>query len=309
MKNIFLKKQKKNLYPIILFVFVILFVAFNIIFKIEFSYRFNNSSENNLVSKTSNTSNLSNLESSFFPEEGTVLPVKWGDLGKQLLDNGVIDGEQFEAIYAQRGGLQDYEKTLIDGTSKGKIKITKDNANFLLNLFWAFGLSNNNQILTEGPMQDEQYDGAGGFASTGGWTIAKGDSMEHYSKHDFVTLTEEQQILVENVSQNIYRPCCDNPTYFPDCNHGMAMLGFLELMAAQGATEKEMYEAALVLNFYWFPNNYLTIASYFDSIGKSLKDVDPKEILGINYSSSSGYRQVLAKVNPVQSKGGASCGV
>ena len=64
--------------------------------------------------------------------------------------------------------------------------------------------------------------------------MAKGDAMEHYSKHALIALTAEEQDLVNRVSLNIYRPCCNNPTYFPDCNHGMAMLGLLELMAAQG---------------------------------------------------------------------------
>ena len=58
--------------------------------------------------------------------------------------------------------------------------------------------------------------------------------MNHYSMHRFIVLTPEQQALVEKVSKGIYRPCCGNSVYFPDCNHGMAMLGLLELMASQG---------------------------------------------------------------------------
>jgi hypothetical protein len=48
---------------------------------------------------------------------------------------------------------------------------------------------------------------------------------------DLIPLTAEQQALVEEVAAEIYRPCCNNSTLFPDCNHGMAMLGFLELLA------------------------------------------------------------------------------
>jgi len=195
------------------------------------------------------------------------------------------------------------------GAENNNLKITAENAGFLLNVFWGLGLSNKNPILEKGPMQDVQYGGAGSFASTGGWTLGVGDAMNHYSMHNFIPLTDEQQILVEAVSQNIYRPCCGNSTYFPDCNHGMAMLGFLELMASQNATEKEMYDAALALNSYWFPSNYLTIASYFEKEGVSWGDVSPVDVLGFNYSSSVGFRQVLSQVNPVQTQGGSGCSV
>ena len=39
--------------------------------------------------------------------------------------------------------------------------------------------------------------------------------------------------IVEEIAGNIYRPCCGNSTAFPDCNHGMAMLGLIELMVSQ----------------------------------------------------------------------------
>ncbi|PIQ66468.1 MAG: hypothetical protein COV96_01295 [Candidatus Zambryskibacteria bacterium CG11_big_fil_rev_8_21_14_0_20_42_18] len=123
----------------------------------------------------------------------------------------------------------------------------------MLNLFWALGLSSQNEILIEGEMSDQRYGGAGRFASTAGWSMAQGDAMNHYSRHQFFDLTPAQQELVEKVSKSIYRPCCGNSTHFPDCNHGMGMLGLLELMASQGANEKEMWETALVVNSYWFP--------------------------------------------------------
>ena len=191
-----------------------------------------------------------------------------------------------------------------------KIKMTPENAGFLLNVFWALGLGNKNPILENGPMSDPQYGGAGNFASTGGWTIAKGDAMDHYSKYNFVILTSAQQSLVERVSQGIYRPCCGNSVYFPDCNHGMAMLGLLELMASQGASEKEMYKIALKVNSYWFPDTYLTIAKYLKEVkNTSFDKMDPKVILGKEYSSGAGYRAILQQVTPAENSGGGGCGV
>ena len=97
-------------------------------------------------------------------------------------------------------------------------------------------------------MTDKQFGGADKFASTGGWSLSKGNAMDHYSRHNFVVLTQAQAELVERVSKNIYRPCCNNSTYFPDCNHGMAMLGLLELMASQNISEGQMYKIALSVN-------------------------------------------------------------
>ncbi|PIR57766.1 MAG: hypothetical protein COU71_02330 [Parcubacteria group bacterium CG10_big_fil_rev_8_21_14_0_10_38_31] len=243
------------------------------------------------------------------PKDGVILPVVWGSIGKEMVEKGVIDAEKFESIYAGRGGLSEEEKALLYGEANGNIKITPENAGVILNLTWAFGLSNKNPVLEGGPMMDPRYGGAGEFASTGGWSISRGDAMEHYSKYQFVVLTKEEQELVERVSKNIYRPCCGNSTYFPDCNHGMAMLGLLELLASNGATEEEMYQIALAVNSYWFPETYLTIEKYFQKRGVTWSQVDAKEVLGELYSSGAGYQQVLSDVEPVKIQGGGSCGV
>ena len=185
------------------------------------------------------------------------LPVIWNNLGKQLVETGVIDGERFKKLYI---GEEEYDK-LFNSNNLGKLEITRENAGLLLNLFWALGLAGKNEILEKGEMANPKYGGAGNFASTGGWTIAKGNAMDHYSSHKFFDLTPEQQALVDKVSRGIYRPCCGNSTHFPDCNHGMAMLGLLELMASQSVNEQDMWKVALAVNSYWFPDTYLTIAS------------------------------------------------
>ena len=207
--------------------------------------------------------NTAGLLSQTHEQSGIVLPVKWGDLGAKIISVGVIDAEKFEALYAGRGGLDEEIRKLLYDENNGNLKITAENSGAVLNLLWALGLGNRNDILIYGPMTT--YDGkslasveeilikASRFASTGGWTLAKGHAMEHYSRHPFVILNEEQQELVERVSKNVYRPCCSNSTYFPDCNHGMAMLGLLELMASQGSSEKEMYDFAEKVNAVWFP--------------------------------------------------------
>ncbi len=250
------------------------------------------------------------LESMVIPPEGVVLPAKWGDLGRQMVEAGVIDEQKFRNIYARRGGLDEEAERLLTGNGNGNLRMTRENSGVILNLMWGLGLANESPILENGPMVSPQYGGdPSRFASTGGWTLAQGDAMAHYGKHNFLNLTEDQAALVEKVSKGIYRPCCNNPTYFPDCNHGMAMLGLLELMASQGATEEEMYKAALAANSYWFPDTYLTIAKYFESQGTPWGNVDPEVVLGPDFSSYNGYDRVLSKVEPVQFKTGGSCGV
>lgn len=254
---------------------------------------------------------VSALEAEVLPEAGVGLPISWGDLGAKLTSVGAIDGEKFRALYLSRGEFPaDYEK-LLSGNNLEKLKITKDNAGYLLNLFWALGLASKNQILETGEMSYPTYGGAANFASTGGWTMAKGSPMDHYSRHLFFSLTPEQQVLVDKVSRGIYRPCCGNSTHFPDCNHGMAMLGLLELMASQGVSEQEMWRTALSVNSYWFPDTYLTIATYMKNKGVEWKDAKPQEMLGVNFSSASGYARIVSQVVAPSSSGGGAggCGV
>lgn len=254
---------------------------------------------------------VSVLEENVLPTEGVTLPATWGDMGAQLVRSGAIDETKFKAIFESRGQFSGEYKKLLLEQNNGKLKITKENSGYILNLLWALGLAESNPILDEGEMMDPKYGGAKNFASTGGWTISQGDPMNHYSKHKFFNLTPEQQALVDKVSRGIYRPCCGNSTHFPDCNHGMAMLGLLELMASQGVNEQDMWKAALAVNSYWFPDTYMTIATYMKSVkGVEWKDVNPQEVLGANYSSGQGYAKIASQVTaPRSSQSSGGCGV
>ena len=195
------------------------------------------------------------------PNAPKTFSLYWGNLGARMVEAGVIDMERFENLYQQRGGLSEADRKLLADSDNGNLVITSENSGMMLNMLWALGLGNKNPILENGPMMTYSGAGlpaealakAGNFASTGGWTLGKGNAMDHYSMHQFVTLTREQQDLVEKVAKNIYRPCCKNSTYFPDCNHGTAMLGLMEIMASQGASEPEMYKMSGEVNTLWFP--------------------------------------------------------
>ncbi len=244
------------------------------------------------------------------------LPVSLGDIGPQLLEAGAIDYDRFVQIYRQAGQpLSKVQLEILTEGSEAPIIIDENNAYFLLNFFWALGLTNQNPILEEGPMMQYGEGEIGRFASTGGWTIGTKPATALYSSTPIITLTPEQQARLEEVASAVYRPCCDNHTAFPDCNHGMAMLGLLELMASQDASADEMFEAAKYANAFWFPQQTLEMALFFKAAkGQDFAEVDAREMVGRSFSSGSGFQALhqwlvdngLLEQAP---NGGSSCGV
>ncbi len=250
------------------------------------------------------------------PANGYELPVTFGDLGPRMLSMGVIDKDKFIEVYEQnQQPLTDEQIKILTQGSDEKVTITRENSYFLLNFFWAAGLGNKSKVLTEGDMMQYGNGRAGGFASTGGWSLAKSDPMDYYAKEALIPMTAEQEALVESVASNIYRPCCGNSTAFPDCNHGMALLSVLQLMASQGATEDEMYQAGKYFSAFWFPSNYYDLALYFQNKEQTeFKDLDPRKLLSAEYSSSQGWgraKQWLQDQGIVEQppRGGGGCGV
>lgn len=234
------------------------------------------------------------LTDEVFPPEGYQLPAKFGNIGPELVSAGVIDYDAIVSLYENNGQpLTDEQLAILTQDSDQPIIINSQNAYFLLNLFWAFGLANTNPILTEGPITQSGQGDVTQFASTGGWGLGKKPVKELYASTAMVTLTVDQQALVEKVATLIYRPCCNNPTLFPDCNHGMAMLGLLELMAAQGAGEDEMLEAAKYINAFWYPQQAYETALYLKYTQDiNYSEADPQTVVGKQFFSGSGFASV-----------------
>ena len=250
------------------------------------------------------------------PKDGYKIPVSYGDIGPKLLAAGAIDLDQFVKLYQEIGRpLSKEQLAILTEGSRAPVVINPDNQQFLLNLFWAFGLANQNRILTDGPMMREGKEGVVNFASTGGWTIAAKPVKDLYASRPLVRLTEEQQKRLEEVAQGVYRPCCDNPTHFPDCNHGMAMLGVLELMASQEASVDQMFQAAKYVNAYWFPQQTLEMAVAFKTAKNvNFEQADARQMVGQSMSSGSGFQSVhqwLVQNGKLEQapQGGGSCGV
>ena len=243
------------------------------------------------------------------PVSGYQTSLTWGQLGKKLVEVGAIDQQKYEKIYnSNTNGKQDLD--IFSENFDKKIVINENNSRFVVNTLWALGLANKSKVLDQGPMR------TGGnptknFASTGGWTLGSKPVMEIYSSQELIPLSSEQQDLVEKIAGNVYRPCCGNHTAFPDCNHGMAALGYIELAVASNLSEDQIYKDLLAFNSYWFPQTYVEMAVYFQQEdGLSWEQVDAKKALSNDFSSSRGsqkIKQAVSSVPGLKSQGG-SCG-
>ena len=237
------------------------------------------------------------LKQEVMPQNGYVLAVVWGDIGRQLLDSGVIDKQKYDEQFAQESGGKDMMQYL-DKFSVNHMTINESNSHFMVNTLWALGLVNKSKTLDEGPMRGQGIE-TGNMASTGGWTLGVKQSMELYSSKALISLTPQQEDLVKKIASNIYRPCCGNSTYFPDCNHGMAALGYIELAVKQGVPEQRIYKDILALNSFWFPQQYVNLAAYYNKQGTDWKKVDAKLALGIDYSSGEGTAKIQQAIQDV----------
>jgi len=261
-----------------------------------------------------NVQDVAALREQVNPSRGIALSVPYGDLGPQLLAAGVIDFDALAALYDRAGApLTDLQVEVLQRGNTGEVVIGPDNAYFLLNFFWAVGLANGNPILTEGPMVERSAGQIERFASTGGWSLATRPVPEIYASLHLIRLTAAQQQRLEDVASAVYRPCCGNPTSFPDCNHGMAMLGILELMASQDASADEMFEAAKYVNAFWFPQAALETAIYLDALQQvDFADADARLVTGATMASGSGAAGIhealqVSGLLPAEAAGGGNC--
>ena len=228
------------------------------------------------------------------PGAGFELPVRYGDLGPRLVQAGAIDPDRFVQAYREAGRplTRDQLTTLLSGSDL-PVVIDSGSSHFLLNFFWALGLVNRSVLLEDGPLMAYSQGDIGRFASTGGWTLGARPATDLYSSANILELTPQQQELVERVASQVYRPCCDNHAAFPDCNHGMAMLGLLQLLASQGASEGQMREAAKYANSFWFPQQAMEMAAFFFlTQGLTYEQVAPSETVGRENFSGTGFNDL-----------------
>ena len=204
---------------------------------------------------------------------------------QKLVAAGVIEPDKYRRSAVT---LPAWVERLFAAPSDVPIVFSRETAPYLLDLLWAVGLANKAAFNAKSPIATVRIPS---FASTGGWGLGRQQNgYVYFNSVEAVPLTDQQQTMVVEVASKTYRPCCNNSTFFQDCNHGSALLGLLELAASQGATLDRLYAIALTANSYWFPGNYAKTAQYFAHFHRrSWHDVDPRVILAGRFSSASGW--------------------
>ncbi|GMQ83127.1 MAG: hypothetical protein BMS9Abin05_2611 [Rhodothermia bacterium] len=265
--------------------------------------------------KGKQTAALGRLARNVLPLQGHKLEVSFGDSIRRLVEAGAISPRKFKLVYAKRGGLPAWVEELFTQSSSEPITMSFQTAPYLLNLMWPLGMATKTQFNDKSKLNGPKV---GRFASTAGWIL--GEALRgggYFNKVSSIDLTTEQEAAVLEAAENSYRPCCNNSTFFQDCNHGSALLGLYELAASQGANTDELYAIGRSANSFWYPSEYIEMAYFFRKLkGKSWNQVAAKTILEKKYSSIGGWQRnvhlpmVEAGLLPRSQLGGASnCGV
>jgi hypothetical protein len=213
--------------------------------------------------------------------------VTFGDAIQKVISAGALDPDK---LRAQRRTLPDWIERLLAGPSEEPIVLTRERAPYLVNLLWPIGLSNRAVFNRQSPINTDHLSG---FASNGGWTLGPApNGSAYFDSINAVPLTDSQAFLALAVVTNTFRPCCDNSTFFQDCNHGSALLGLIELAVSQGQTAAAVYRIALAANSYWFPEQYARTAQHFSRFENRRWDrVSSPLVLSAAYSSVTGWKQ------------------
>lgn len=249
------------------------------------------------------------------PKDGYQTKLVLGDVVPRMVADGIIDLEKVKALYKDRGGIPSELQQVLTQASDTPLMITRENANWLVNILWPLGLSNRMAINQRSPIAGKDLPN---LASTGGWQLGRKKSgASYFNRCRLIALSREQERRVWRIARSTYRPCCDNSTFFQDCNHGSAALAVIELGVAQELSDDEIYRTLLAFNAYWFGPTYAETALYFNVVsGRDWSEVDPGRILSHRYSTASGWQRnvhvLAAKVPGLLPKAedeGESCGI
>lgn len=246
--------------------------------------------------------NYKQATDAILPRDGYQTKLVLGGIIPKMIAGGIIDRQKLQQYYDRQGGLPAGMMAMMDQPSSQPLKVDSDNASWLLNLLWPIGLSNrmiiNKQSLIAGPYLNY-------FASTGGWLLGKeNNGGAYFNKYNLIPLTIAQEQRVRIIAETIYRPCCDNSTFFQDCNHGSAALALIELGVSQGLSDSQIYRTVLQFNSFWFPHEYSILAVYFKQIQNlNWDNVNPKTVLSYQYSSLSGNQDTESKIKSLLPSG------
>ncbi len=267
----------------------------------------------NTIVNQSSTNQTAILLSSLFPNQGFKTAVRLNNIVPELVSSGAINLTKVEELYGKNLTQQEFD--ILTKPSNTNLTLNSSNANFYLLIFWALGIADKNPVLDNfSALANASNYSVADFASTGGWTLGtNSNAMTYFDKLQLISLTPMQQGEMYDVATHSYRPCCDNPTAFPDCNHGAALLALTELGASEGLNVSQLYTLDLQAQTLWFPSYYATTALELHYKNVSYW-ANPRLVLSANYSSASGWYhnsyQPLKTNNQLPNAGqSAACGV
>ena len=245
-------------------------------------------------------------------------PVPTGlDLAKpvaKLVEAGAIDPEKFLEAHKNRGPMPKWVPLVLEGKQQEQeLILSAENAPINLNLLWPIGLATKATFNDESPIRGKDLPR---YASTGGWKLGRAkNGAAYFNKVETISLSPEQASLARGISENTFRPCCNNSAFFQDCNHGSAMLGLIEMAASNGQDSKSITKLAKVANGFWYPGQYVEMALFFDAVRDTPWEKAPADlILSAKFSSISGWKKNVHAalldqgllIRPRQGKGGGS---
>jgi hypothetical protein len=232
------------------------------------------------------------IASKVVPESGYESRIALRDSIVRLVRHGVIDLGKFFALQREGVRIPGDLSHVLSEPSDEPIRLTRENAGVYVNLLWGVGLANRIAGNFSSPLSGSALPT---FASTAGWTLGDRDEgADYFNKFQIVGMTQSQESAAIRVAKSTFRPCCDNSTFYQDCNHGSALYGLLQLGASQGLRDKDLYQEALAFNSFWFEDHYVRTALYFAvARGVAWRDVDPTQVMGREYSSLSSWRMIV----------------
>jgi hypothetical protein len=247
------------------------------------------------------------------PPSGYQSQIELQDSIVRLVRYGVISRDKYRDLQKFNRLLPEELSAVLNTPSNNPIHLSRENASRYVSLLWAAGLSNRLDANKESPLVGPDLPS---FASTGGWTLGRApEGSGYFNRFPIVDLKPEAEALAVRVAKSTYRPCCNNSTFFQDCNHGSALFAVLQLGASQGLSEDQLYKEAVAFNSFWFPDYYIGTALYFKVVRKTdWRDADARIVMGSDFSAGGPWQQnVLAAIRAIpnlipQPAGGANCG-
>ncbi|MBI4037039.1 hypothetical protein HY385_01305, partial [Candidatus Daviesbacteria bacterium] len=97
--------------------------------KLNFPFKFAQQKSQTALEQTSQI-DLNKLQEEVLPAKGYTFNIKWGEIGKKMVADGVIDEAKLAKAVAGKDTLPPEYKKYLDGSETAKIELNQQNAQF-----------------------------------------------------------------------------------------------------------------------------------------------------------------------------------